>query len=62
MPGYFWHFDAHGWPLERIDTRTGEHVPLFTGGPQDTLYPQDGGRSMACISPKASCVADWDWA
>jgi hypothetical protein len=32
MPRYLWHLDPYGWPLERIDTRTGEHVPVFTGG------------------------------
>lgn len=62
MTRYLWHFGAAGWPLERIDTLTGEHVPVFTGGPQETLYPQDGGRPLACSIPKVSGVADWDWA
>lgn len=39
MPRYLWHFDAGCWPLERIDTLTGEHVPVFTGGAEESLYP-----------------------
>ncbi len=62
MTRYLWHLDADGWPIERIDTLTGDHVPVFTGGPQEALYPQDGGRLMACIFPRASGVAGWDWA
>jgi hypothetical protein len=56
MPRYLWHFDPDGWPVERIDTLTVEHVPVFTGGPQETLYPQEGGRPMACSFPKVSGV------
>ncbi len=53
---YLWHLDPDGWPLERIDTLTGEHVPVFTGGPQESLHTQDGGRPMACSFPKVSGV------
>ena len=60
MPRCFWHFDAKGLPLERIDTRTGEHVPVFTGGPEETRELQDGGRPITCAIPKVSGVM-WDF-
>ncbi|WP_094585110.1 hypothetical protein [Synechococcus sp. BO 8801] len=56
MPRYLWHLDADGWPLERINTLTGEHVPVFTGGPEESLHLQVGGRPMACSVPKVSGV------
>ncbi len=58
MAPFLWHFDAEGWPLERIDTRTGEHVPVFTGRPEESLHPQDGRRPIACSIPKLSGV-EW---
>lgn len=61
MPGYFWRFDAHGWPLERIATLTGEHVPVFTGGLLELADPGDGGRPLACSFSKVSGVACWNW-
>jgi hypothetical protein len=60
MPRFLWHFDADGWPLERIDTETGEHVPVFTGGPEESLSPEEGGRTLACSIPKVSGV-EWGW-
>ena len=64
MTRFLWHFDADGWPLERIDTETGQHVPVFIGGPEKSLHPQDGGHTIACSIPKVSGVewsgrADW---
>jgi hypothetical protein len=53
MPRYLWHLDADGWPLERIDTRTGEHVPVITGEPHESLHPQGRGRPIACCYPRA---------
>ena len=44
MTRYLWHFNADVWPLERIDTRTGEHVPVFIGGPEESLHRGEGGR------------------
>ncbi len=52
MPRYLWHLDPDGWPLERIDTLAGEHVPVFTGRVEESLHPQYGGRPMACIFPR----------
>jgi hypothetical protein len=56
MTRYLWHFDPDGWLLDRIDTLSGEHVPVFTGGQEGTLHPQDGGRPIACSIPKVSGV------
>jgi hypothetical protein len=56
MPRYLWHLDAEGWPLERIDTLTGEHVPAFTGGPEESLHSEDGGRPIACCYPRVAGV------
>ena len=53
---YLWHIDAEGWPLKRIDTLTGEHVPIFIGGPEKSLHRKDGGRPLACSIPKVSGV------
>jgi hypothetical protein len=54
---YLWHLDADGWPLERIDTLTGEHVPVFNGGPEELAQPA-GGRplssALASRQPAAS--------
>jgi hypothetical protein len=58
MARYLWHLVPGGWPLERIDTTTGEHVPVFTGGPEESLYPQDDERPIACSIPKVSGV-EW---
>ena len=52
MARYLWHLDPDSWPLERIDTFTGEHVPVFAGGPKESLHPQDGERAMACHYPR----------
>jgi hypothetical protein len=56
MNRYLWHLDTDGWPLERIDTSTGEHVPVFSGAPDESLNPQDGGRPMACRYPRVAGV------
>lgn len=56
MSRYLWHFTPDGWPLERIDTLTGEHVPVFTGGLDESLDSQDGGRSLACCYPRVAGV------
>lgn len=58
MPRYLWHFDAGGWPIERIDTVTGEHVPVFCGRPAEQALPGCGGRTLACFIPKVSGV-EW---
>ena len=52
MPRFLWQFDASGWPLERINTETGQHVPVFTGEPEVLLDPQDGGCPIACCYPR----------
>ncbi len=56
MTRYLWHLDAGGWPLERIDTVTGQYVPVCTGGTEESLDPQDGGRSLACCYPRVGGV------
>ncbi|WP_216923431.1 hypothetical protein [Synechococcus sp. CCAP 1479/9] len=53
---YLWHFDAVDFPPERIDTRTGEHVPVFTGGPEEWCDLQDGGLPIACSIAMVSRV------
>ena len=58
---YLWHLDPDGWPLERIDTSTGEHVPVFTGAPDESLHPQDGGRPIACSYPRVAGVIWPSW-
>lgn len=58
MTRYLWHFDADGWPLERIDTLTDKHITFFTGGSEESIQPQDGGRPMAYSIPKVS-GAEW---
>ena len=58
MTLYLWNFDAEGWPLERIDTFTGEHVPVFTGLHAELHHPKDGGRPLACSILKVSGV-EW---
>lgn len=55
-PRYLWHLDPDGWPLERIDTLTGEHRPVFCGRPDESLDPQDGGRPIACCYPRVEGV------
>ncbi len=49
MRRYLWHFDAEGWPLERIDTYTGEHVPVFTGGPEESLHPRGRWAALGLL-------------
>ena len=53
---FLWHLDPDGWPAERIDTLTGEHVPVFAGRLEESLHPQDGGRPMACCYPRVAGV------
>lgn len=55
MPRYLWHFDPDGWPLERIDTLTGQHVPVFTGRPEELAQAGDR-RPMACSYPRVAGV------
>ena len=62
MPRYLWHLDPDGWPIESIDTLTGEHVPVFTGQPGERLLPQDGGRPVACCFLQAKGMPIGDWA
>jgi len=38
------------------DTFTGQHVPVFTGAPDESLNPQDGGRPIACCYPRVAGV------
>ncbi len=57
MPRYLWRLDANGWPFERIDTLTGEHVPVITGDPDESFHTQDGGRPIACCYPRKE--GDW---
>lgn len=52
MPRYLWHLDADGWPLQRIDTHTGEHVPVVIGPPDESDHRQNGGCPIACDYPK----------
>ncbi|MBW4531537.1 MAG: hypothetical protein KME02_12715 [Aphanothece saxicola GSE-SYN-MK-01-06B] len=59
MSRYLWHLDTYGWPLERIDTETGEHIPVFTGVHEESLRTQDGGRPIACSIRKVSGV-EWE--
>lgn len=56
MPRYLWHFDADGWPLDRFDTMSVHHVPVFTGRPEESLHPEEGGRPIGCSIPKVSGV------
>ncbi len=58
MPRILWHFNAEGLPLERIDSLTSEHIPVFTGGPEELLHPEQGVRSIACFIPE---VAGVEW-
>lgn len=55
MPSYLWHLDPDGYPLERVDTHSGEHAPVFTGGPEE-LDQAGGGRPMACCYPRVAGV------
>jgi hypothetical protein len=61
MPRYLWHLDPGGWPTERIDTHTGEHVPVFTGAPDEPLHPHDAGRPIACSYPRVEGVIWPSW-
>jgi hypothetical protein len=45
---FLWYLDPDGWPTERIDTLTGQHVPFFAGRREDWLCPQGGRRPIAC--------------
>jgi hypothetical protein len=54
---FLWHLDPDGWPLERIDTLTGEHVPVFMDRPDEMLLPQDGGRPVSCTYPRVEGMA-----
>ena len=56
MPRFLWHLDSEGWPSERIDTHTGQHVPVVIGPPDESDHPQDGGRPMACCYPRVAGV------
>ncbi|MEA5443353.1 hypothetical protein [Cyanobium gracile] len=47
-PRYLWHLDPDGWPLERIDTITGEHVPVILGGAEGQDHHLGGSRPIAC--------------
>lgn len=51
MTRCLWLLDPEGFPLERIDTLTGEHVPVLTG---EMVPPGDNGRPVACSIPKVS--------
>lgn len=48
MNRFLWHLDPDGWPLERIDTLTGQHVPVVTGGPNEP--------AQACCYPRVAGV------
>jgi hypothetical protein len=58
MTRYLWHFDAEGWPLERIDTLTGEHVPVIAGVRDESLNTKGRETPMACSLPQVSGV-EW---
>ncbi|MEA5391158.1 hypothetical protein VB738_07770 [Cyanobium gracile UHCC 0139] len=47
MSRFLWHLDPDGWPLERIDTHTGEHVPVLNG-------PEE--LAQACCYPRVAGV------
>ncbi len=55
-----WQFEAYGWPLERIDTLTSDHVPVFMDEPEESPSPEEGGRPFACSIPMVSGV-EWVW-
>lgn len=61
MARYLWHLDADGWPVERIDTLTGEHVPVITGGPDELGHHQGGSRPIACSFPRVAGVSRPSW-
>ena len=54
---FLWHLDADGWPSERIDTSTGEHVPVVIGPPDESDHSQDRERPIACCFPRVSGVS-----
>ena len=58
---FLWHLDADGWPSERIDTSTGEHVPVVIGPPDESDNRQDGGRPIACCYPRTEGVIWPSW-
>jgi hypothetical protein len=60
MPRYLWNIDADGCPVERIDTLSVQHVPVFTGQPEEVLSPQDGGRPLAYIFPRVTGAGNLD--
>ena len=53
MPRYLWHLDSDGWPLERIDTLTGEHVPVFTASPEDLPPPRKADARSLVPFPRS---------
>jgi hypothetical protein len=53
MTRYLWHFDPDGWPLERIDTNMGEHVPVVIAPPDESDHSKDRDHPIACRYPKA---------
>ena len=57
MPRYLWCLDPVGWPLERIDTLTGEHVPVLLGGADESLHTQGASRPIACRLPRVEGVS-----
>jgi hypothetical protein len=61
MTRYLWHLDPDGWPLERIDTLTGEHVPVLTGDPDEQEHQQGAGRPIACFFPRVAGVSWPSW-
>jgi hypothetical protein len=52
MTRYLWHFNAYGWPLERIDTLTGEHVPVISGVQMGWLRLDPMVDRLPALSPR----------
>ncbi|WP_216913906.1 hypothetical protein [Synechococcus sp. CCAP 1479/13] len=55
MDRFLWHIDPDGWPLECIDTHTGQHVPVVTGRPEE-LAQAGGSHPIACLYPRVAGV------
>ena len=60
MTRCFWYLDIDGFPLERIDALTGEHVPVLCGRPEELASPGDSSRTVACSFP-AVLGMEWVW-
>ncbi len=55
MHRYIWLLDTDGWPIERIDTLTGQHVPVVIGQPEEGPITRES-RPIACRFPQVSAM------